>query len=121
MLSLSRRTIEITEAASHSRLDSRVIMNRQHLLTAEGKVVNWCSYYSAWASFFAACRVIRDTKLLRLSVESGTYNVICQFSTVKGMVVESEVLKAQNCALSKFSLPMHSNVFFQNWTSSIDI
>ena len=25
------------------------------------------------------------------------------------MVVESEVLKAQNCALSKFSLPMHSN------------
>ena len=28
------------------------------------------------------------------------------------MVVESEVLKAQSCALSKFSLPMHSNVFF---------
>ena len=27
------------------------------------------------------------------------------------MVVESEVLKAQNCALSKVSLPMHSNVF----------
>ena len=25
------------------------------------------------------------------------------------MVVESEVLKAQNCALSKFSLPMPSN------------
>ena len=25
------------------------------------------------------------------------------------MVVESEVLKAQNCALTKFSLPMHSN------------
>ena len=25
------------------------------------------------------------------------------------MVVESEVLKAQNCALSKCSLPMHSN------------
>ena len=44
-----------------------------------------------------------------LSVESGTYDVICQFCTVKGMVVESEVLKAQNCALSKFSLPMHSN------------
>ena len=43
------------------------------------------------------------------SVESGTYDVICQFSTVRGMVVESEVLKAQNCALSKFSLPMHSN------------
>ena len=32
------------------------------------------------------------------SVESGTYDVICQFCTVKGMVVESEVLKAQNCA-----------------------
>ena len=43
------------------------------------------------------------------SVESGTYDVICQFCTVKGMVVESEVLRAQNCALSKFSLPMHSN------------
>ena len=42
-------------------------------------------------------------------VESGTYDVICQFCTVKGMVVESEVLKAQNCALSKFILPMHSN------------
>ena len=26
------------------------------------------------------------------------------------MVVESEVLNAQNCALSKFSLPIHSNV-----------
>ena len=26
------------------------------------------------------------------------------------MVVESEVLKAQNCALSKLSLPMHSDV-----------
>ena len=25
------------------------------------------------------------------------------------MVVESEVLNAQNCALSKFSLPMHSD------------
>ena len=31
---------------------------------------------------------------------------------VKGMVVESEALKAQNCALSKFSLPMHSNGSF---------
>ena len=31
---------------------------------------------------------------------------------VKGMVVESEVLKAQNCALSKLSLPVHSNEFF---------
>ena len=44
------------------------------------------------------------------SVESGTYDVICQFCTVKGMVVESEVLKAQSCALSKVSLPVHSNV-----------
>ena len=42
------------------------------------------------------------------SVESGTYDVICQFCTVKGMVVESEVLKAQNCALSKLSLAMRS-------------
>ena len=45
-----------------------------------------------------------------LSVESGTYDVICQFCTVISMVVESEVLKAQNCPLSKISLPMHSNV-----------
>ena len=44
------------------------------------------------------------------SVESGTYDVICQFRTVKSMVMESEVLKAQNCALSKLNLPMHSNV-----------
>ena len=44
-----------------------------------------------------------------LFVESGTYDVICQFCTVRGMVVESEVLKAQSCALSKLSLPMHSN------------
>ena len=44
-----------------------------------------------------------------LSVESGTYDAICQFCTVKGMVAESEALKAQNCALSKLSLPMHSN------------
>ena len=43
------------------------------------------------------------------SVESGTYDVVCQFRFIKGMVVELEVLKAQNCALSKLSLPMHSN------------
>ena len=30
---------------------------------------------------------------------------------VKGMVVESEVLKAQNYGLSKLSLPMRSNVY----------
>ena len=44
------------------------------------------------------------------SVESGTYDVICQFCTVKGVVVESEVLKAQSCALSNLGLPVHSNV-----------
>ena len=62
------------------------------------------------------------------SVESGTYDVICQFCTVKGMVVKTEVLKARKCALSKFSLPMHSNVgfffgtmqlFFRNFLNSI--
>ena len=46
------------------------------------------------------------------SVESETYDVICQFCTVKGMVVEAEVLKAQSCALSKLNLPMHSNELF---------
>ena len=35
------------------------------------------------------------------SVESGTNDVICQFCTVKGMVVESEILKALCCASSK--------------------
>ena len=40
------------------------------------------------------------------SVESGTYDVICHFYTIKGMVVESEV---SSCALSKLSLSMHSN------------
>ena len=44
-----------------------------------------------------------------ISMESGTYDVTCLFCKVKGMVVESEALEAQNCALSKFSLPMHSN------------
>ena len=60
---------------------------------------------------------VRTTKHLLLesttkSVESGTYDVFCQFCTFKGMVVESEVLKAHSCALSKLSLPMHSNVGF---------
>ena len=44
------------------------------------------------------------------SVQSGTYDVICHFCTVKGMVVESEILKAQSCALSKKGLHVHSNV-----------
>ena len=57
---------------------------------------------------------VRTTKHLLLesttkSVESGTYDVICQFCTVKCMVVESDVLKAKNCALSKLSLPMNFN------------
>ena len=61
--------------------------------------------------------IVRTAKHLLLesttkSVESGTNDVICQFCTVKGMVVESEVLKAQNCALSKFSLPVHCNEKF---------
>ena len=40
------------------------------------------------------------------TVESGTYDGIGQFCTVKFMVVEYEVLKAQIGALSIFSLPM---------------
>ena len=59
-------------------------------------------------------QTVRTAKHLLLesttkSVESGTYDVTCQFCTVKSMVVESEVLKAQSCALSKLSLPVHSN------------
>ena len=55
------------------------------------------------------------------SVESGTYDVICQFCTVKSMVVESEVLKAPCCALSKLGLPMHSDERHpehHNWSRS---
>ena len=40
-------------------------------------------------------RKFRCLSMENLFVESGTYDVICQFCTVKGMVVESEVLKAQ--------------------------
>ena len=40
-------------------------------------------------------RKFRSLSVECLFVESGTYDVICQFCTVKGMVVESEVLKAQ--------------------------
>ena len=43
-------------------------------------------------------------------MESEAYDLICQICMVEGMVGESEVLKAQNCALIKFCLPMHSNV-----------
>ena len=52
------------------------------------------------------------------SMKSGTHEVICQFCNVKGMVVESEVLKAQNCALNEFSLPMNSKVFWKQTTAS---
>ena len=61
-----------------------------------------------WNPGHSGMPTVRTAKHLLL--ESGPYDVICQFCTLKGMVVESEVLKAQNCALSKLSLPMHSNV-----------
>ena len=48
-------------------------------------------------------------KFTTKSVASGIYDIICQFCTVKGMVVESEVLKTQSSASSNFSLPMNSN------------
>ena len=54
---------------------------------------------------------IDRSKYENIGWNTTTYDVICQFCTVKGMVVESEVLKAQSCALSKLSLPMHSNEF----------
>ena len=57
--------------------------------------------------------------LLESTTKSGAYDIICQFCTVKGMVVESEVLKAQNSALSKFSSPMHSNVCFGSGVSGM--
>ena len=58
-----------------------------------------------WNPGHSGMPTVRTAKHLLLesttkSVESGTYDVICQFCTVKGMVVESEVLKAQSCALS---------------------
>ena len=75
---------------------------------------SFCKPYVFVESGTQRMPTVRTVKHLLLelttrSVESGTYDVICQFCTVKGMVVESEVFKAQNCALSKLSLPMHSN------------
>ena len=63
-------------------------------------------------------RKFRRLSVECLFVESGTYDVIYQFCTVKGMVVESEVLKSQSCALSKLRLPMHSNGRFAMHFSS---
>ena len=64
------------------------------------------THYSAHASFLllfveSGTRKFRCLSVECLFVESGTNDVICQFCTVKGMVVESEILKALCCALSK--------------------
>ena len=95
---------------------SKSVLNQQN--TREGgKLQHTC--HLGWSlqctgKLFAAFRGIRDTKISLLVwnaswnsfveclfVESGTNDVICQFCTVKGMVVESEILKALCCALSK--------------------
>ena len=63
-------------------------------------------HYSAQASFLlifveSGTRKFRCLSVECLFVESGTNDVICQFCTDKGMVVEPEILKALCCALSK--------------------
>ena len=78
-------------------------------------LVHFAKLTFLWNPGHSGMPTVRTAKHLLLesttnSVESGTYDVICQFCTVKGMVVESEVLKAQNCSVSKLSLPVHSNV-----------
>ena len=77
-------------------------------------MVRFAKFTFLWNPGQSGMSTVRTAKHLFLepttkSAESGTNDVFCQFCTVKDMVVESEVLKAQNCALSKFSLPMHSN------------
>ena len=77
-------------------------------------LVHFAKFTFLWKPGHSGMPSVRTAKLLLLesttkSVEPGTYDVICQFCTVKGMVVESEVLKAPCWALSKLSLPMHSN------------
>ena len=62
-------------------------------------------HYSAQASFLllfveSGTRKFRCLSVECLFVESGTNDVNCQFCTVRGMVVESEILKALCCALS---------------------
>ena len=78
-------------------------------------LVHFAKLTFLWNPGHSGMPTVRTAKHLLLesttkSVESGTYDVICHFCTVKGMVVESEVLKAQSYALSKLSFPMHSNV-----------
>ena len=81
----------------------RLKSNAQRLLLNTQRL---SKHYSAQASFLllfveSGTRKFRCLSVECLFVESGTNDVICQFCTVKGMVVESEILKALCCALSK--------------------
>ena len=69
-------------------------------------LVHFAKLTFLWNPGHRCMPTVRTAKHLLLesttkSVESGTNDVICHFCTVKGMVVESEILKALCCALSK--------------------
>ena len=103
-----------------NRVKHKVVKSRKFMISAIW-LVHFAKLTFLWNPGHSGMPTVRTAKHLLLestkkSVESGTYDVICQFCTVKGMVVESEVLKAQNCALSKLSLPVHSNASY-TWKS----
>ena len=61
---------------------------------------SFCKTYVLWNPGQSGMPTVRTAKHLLLesttkSVESATYDVICQFGTVKGMVVESEVFSTK--------------------------
>ena len=69
-------------------------------------LVHFAKLTFLWNPGHRCMPTVRTAKHLLLesttkSVESGTNDLICQFCTVKGMVVETEILKALCCALSK--------------------
>ena len=100
-----RRKMTISE--THKKPNSDVKRIIKVLKTREkSHICHNDQHYSAQASFLllfveSGTRKFRCLSVECLFVESGTNDVICQFCTVKRMVVESEILKALCCALSK--------------------
>ena len=87
------------------RVKHKVVESRKFMISAIW-LVHFAKLTFLWNPGLRCMPTARTAKHLLLesttkSVESGTNDVICQFCTVKGMVVESEILKALCCALSK--------------------
>ena len=87
------------------RVKHKVVESRKFMISAIS-LVHFAKLTFLWNPGHRYMPTVRTAKHLLLEsttkiVESGTNDVICQFCTVKGMVVESEILKAQCCALSK--------------------